>query len=135
VFEFPKLWGGRGTKRPAGAGMGLALLDCPSGARFGAGVAVVRAGELPTLFGLAEPAAGVILLTVGREATPADGLAAGWPAFGPSMFSRVGEASGRLMLDRFRKELGETLTAFEATGRPRSRVFRETAVSAPGVWA
>jgi hypothetical protein len=115
--------------------MGLALLDCPSGTRLGVAVVVLRAGELPTLLGLAELAGGVILLTVGREATPADGLAAGWPALGPSMFSRVGETSGRLMLDKFRNELGETLTAFEATGRPRSRVFRETAVSAPGVWA
>jgi hypothetical protein len=43
--------------------MDLALLDCPSVVRFAAGVAVLRAG-------------GVILLTVGREAAAADGLAA-----------------------------------------------------------
>jgi hypothetical protein len=37
----PKLCGGRGTKRPAGAGMDLALVDGPSGARLDAGVAVL----------------------------------------------------------------------------------------------
>ena len=85
------------------------------------------------VLGLAELAGGVILLTVGRDATAADGLAAVKPALGPSMFSRVGETFGRLMLalDRFRKALGEVLAAFAATGNPRSRVFRETAVSPP----
>jgi len=82
--------------------------------------------------GLDELAGGVILLTVGREATAADGLAAGKPAFGPSMLARVGDTSGLLMLDRFRKLLGEILAAFGPTGKPRSRVFRGTAVSAPG---
>jgi hypothetical protein len=76
VLEFPRLRGGRGTKRPAGAGIDLALLDCPSGARLDVGVAVLRAGELPMVLGLAEVAGGVILLTVGREVTAADGLAA-----------------------------------------------------------
>jgi hypothetical protein len=87
------------------------------------------------VLGLAELAGGVILLTVGRDATAADGLAAGKPALGPSMFSRVGETFGRLMLalDRFRKALGEVLAAFAATGNPRSRVFRGTAVRPPVV--
>jgi hypothetical protein len=87
------------------------------------------------VLGLAELAGGVILLTVGRDATAADGLAAVKPALGPSMFSRVGETFGRLMLalDRFRKALGEVLAAFAATGNPRSRVFRGTAVRPPVV--
>jgi hypothetical protein len=83
--------------------------------------------------GLAELAGGVILLTVGREATAADGLTADWPAFDPSVFSRVGETSGLPMVDRFRNALGETCAAFEATGRPRSKVFLETAVRPPVV--
>src|SRR5271166_3892058 len=83
---------------------------------------------------LEEFAGGVIRLTVGREAVRADGCAAGWPAFGPSMLARVGDASGLpiLELDRFRNAPGEILAAFWATGRPRSKVFRETAVNAPG---
>jgi hypothetical protein len=130
--DLTPLCGGRGTKRPAGAGIDLALVDGPSGARLGAGVAVLWAGA-GIVLGLAELAGGVILLTVGRDATAADGLAAGKPAFGPSMLSRVGETFGRLMLalDKFRKALGEVRAAFAATGNPRSRVFRETAVSPP----
>ena len=85
------------------------------------------------VLGLAELAGGVILLTVGREVTPDDGLAAGWPALDPSVFSRVGETSGRLMLDRFRNALGETCAEFEATGKPRSRVFLEAALRPPVV--
>ena len=70
------LCGGRGTYRPAGAGKERALLDCPSGARLGVGVAV-RAGDVfCKALGLAELAGGVILLTVGREVTAPDGLAA-----------------------------------------------------------
>ena len=86
------------------------------------------------MLGLAELAGGVILLTVGRDATAADGLAAGKPAFGPSMLARVGFTFGLpiLALDRFRKAPEEMLARFRATGSPRSRVFRETAVSAPG---
>jgi hypothetical protein len=130
--DLTPLCGGRGTKRPAGAGIDLALVDGPSGARLGAGVAVLWAGA-GIVLGLAELAGGLILLTVGRDATAADGLAAGKPAFGPSMLSRVGETFGRLMLalDKFRKALGEVRAAFAATGNPRSRVFRETAVSPP----
>lgn len=87
--------------------------------------------------GLEEFAGGVIRLTVGREAAAACGCAAAKPAFGPSMLSRVGDAFGRpmLALDRLRNALGEILAAFAATGSPCSRVFRETAVSAPGVRA
>jgi hypothetical protein len=76
--------GGRGTERPAGCGRDLALVGCPSGARLAAGVAVLRAAGVPVLceeaavaVGLEEFAGGVILLTVGREAAAADGLAAG----------------------------------------------------------
>jgi hypothetical protein len=39
--DLTPLCGGRGTKRPAGAGIDLALVDGPSGARLGAGVAVL----------------------------------------------------------------------------------------------
>jgi hypothetical protein len=81
-----------------------------------------------------EFAGGVMWLTVGRDATVAEGCAAGRPAFGPSMLARVGATFGLpiLALDRFRKALDGTLARFVATGSPRSRVFRETAVSAPG---
>jgi hypothetical protein len=51
------------------------------------------------------------------------------------MLSRVGGTSGLLILalDRFRNAPGEILAAFWATGSPRWRVFRDTAVNAPGV--
>lgn len=77
---------------------------------------------------------GVILLTVGREVIPEAGCAAAMPAFDPSTLARVGEIFGlsRLALDRFRKELLGMLTLLPATGSPRSSVFRETAVIAPG---
>lgn len=77
---------------------------------------------------------GVILLTVGREVIPEAGCAAAMPAFDPSMLARVGEIFGRsrLALDRFRKALLGTLTRLPATDSPRSSVFRETAVIAPG---
>jgi len=53
------------------------------------------------------------------------------------MLARVGDASGlpMLELDRLCKALGETEALFWATGSPRSMVFRETAVNAPGVVA
>jgi hypothetical protein len=124
-LELLKLCGGRGTKRPAGCGIDLALLD-DGAATLWAGAPVFCAAV-----GLEELAGGVIRLIVGREATAADGLAAGSPAFGPSMLARVGETSGLLILERFRRLLGEILAAFGPTGKPRSRVFRETAVSAP----
>ena len=75
---------------------------------------------------------GRLKLTVGREAADRDGRAAGAPAFGPSILSRVGDTSGLPIVEMFRKAPGEILAAFWATGNPRSRVFRETAVSAPG---
>lgn len=80
---------------------------------------------------------GVILLTVGREVVPSEGCAAAMPAFDPSMLARVGEIFGRsrLALDRFRKALLGMLALLPATGSPRSRVFRETAVNAPGLLA
>lgn len=134
VLELPRLCGGRGTKRPAGAGRSLPLFGCPSGARFAADVAAPRAVGVPAFCkadGLAEFAGGVILLTVGREAIAEDGLAAGRPAFGPSTLPRVGETSGLPMLERFRKALGETRAPFRATGSPRSRVLRDAAVRAP----
>ena len=74
----PPLCGGRGTERPAGCGIDLALFDAPSGARPADGGAVLCAA--PTFceaVGLEALAGGVILLTVGREVTPPDGLAAG----------------------------------------------------------
>jgi hypothetical protein len=77
---------------------------------------------------------GVILLAVGREVIPEAGRAAAMPAFDPSMLARVGEIFGlsRLALDRFRKALPGMLTRLPATDSPRSSVFRETAVIAPG---
>jgi hypothetical protein len=117
----PRLCGGRGIKRPAGAGSDLALLDCPSGARLCVGLVVPREAGVPVFckVGLAELAGGVIRVTVGRDATAEDGFAAGRPAFGPSTLSRVGETSGLLIVDKFRKLLGEILAAFVATGSPR----------------
>lgn len=77
---------------------------------------------------------GVIRLTVGREVTPEAGCAAARPAFDPSTLERVGEIFGRsrLALDRFRKALPGMLTLLPATDIPRSSVFRDTAVIAPG---
>jgi len=141
-LELPRLCGGRGTLRPAGCGMDLAPLSCSP--RFAGDVAVPRAIGVPLLRdeaaaddGLDEVLGGVIRLTVGRETVAAAGCAAGKPAFGPSMLARVGDTFGLpiLALDRFRKALGETLAAFADTESPRSRVLRETAVSAPGLLA
>jgi hypothetical protein len=77
---------------------------------------------------------GVILLTVDREVIPEVGCAAAIPAFDPRTLARVGEIFGRsrLALDRFRKALPGMLTRLPATDSPRSSVFRETAVIAPG---
>jgi hypothetical protein len=99
------------------------------------------AGDLATLRGeavdRAEFVGGVMRLTVGREVVAAEGCAAGKPALGPSMAERVGDALGLaiLALERFRKALDGMLARFEATGSPRSSVFRETAVNAPGLLA
>jgi hypothetical protein len=125
------LCGGLGTERPAGCGIDLALLDCPSGPRFIDGAAVLRAAPMfCDAAGLEAPAGGVIRLTVGREVTPDDGLDAGKPAFDPSTLLRVGDASGLpiLALDKPRTALGVIFAVFPRTGRPRSRVLRETAV-------
>jgi hypothetical protein len=139
AFELPRLCGGRGTDRPAGAGRDATLFGCT--ARLEADGAALRAGGFPMLCeaatagdGLDEMLCGFIRLTVGREAIAADGCAAGNPAFGPRTLARVGATFGLpiLALDRFRKAPGEILAAFDATGSPRTRVFRETAVSAPG---
>jgi hypothetical protein len=138
-LELPRLCCGRGTLRPAGCGSDRALAGCPP--RLAGDVAVLRAIGVAVLCeaatagdGLAEPLGGVIRLTVGRETVAAEGCAAGKPAFGPSMLARVGDTFGLpiLALDRFRKAPGEMLALFRATGSPCSRVFRETAVSAPG---
>ena len=141
------LWGGRGTLRFAAicgalrfmvVGLLTLRLDI---AGFADGRPWEFAGDVATLRGEAvereEFAGGLIRLTVGREVVAADGCAAGRPAFGPSMAARVGDALGLAMLalEIFRRALGEMLARFEATGRPRSRVFRETAVSAPGLAA
>lgn len=137
-LELPRLCGGRGTLRPAGCGIDLAPLGCSP--RFAGNVAVPRAIGVPPLRaedGLDEVLGGVIRLTVGRETVAADGCAAGKPAFGPNMLARVGDTFGLpiLALDRFRKAPEGILARFAATGSPRSRVFRETAVSAPGLLA
>jgi hypothetical protein len=137
--ELPRLCGGRGTDRPAGAGRDLVLVG--GTARPAVGVAMLRAAVLCEAAtagdGWDEAPSRVIRLTVGREAIAADGCAAGKPAFGPSMLARVGATFGLpiLALDRFRKVPGEILAAFDATGSPRTSVFRETAVSAPGLLA
>jgi hypothetical protein len=74
----PPLCGGRGTERPAGCGMDLAPPNCPSDPRLADGAAVFRAFPIVCeADGLDAPAGGVIRLMVGREATPAGGLAAG----------------------------------------------------------
>jgi hypothetical protein len=78
VESDPPLCGGRGTDRPAGCGVDLALPNDPSGERLADGAAVFR--PLPKFCeaaGLDAPAGGDILLTVGRDVTPAGGLAAG----------------------------------------------------------
>lgn len=127
----------------------------PSKPRFAVGVeprfvigelAVRLAGEAEGLceaaiagdgFDKPELLGGVIRLTVGREVIPEAGCAAARPAFDPSVLARVGEIFGRsrLALDRFRKALFGMLARLPATGSPRSRVFRETAVNAPGLLA
>jgi hypothetical protein len=139
-FELPRLCGGRGTDRPAGAGRDLALVG--GIARLDVSGAALRAAGLPVLCEAATAgdgldAVGLIRLTVGRDAMAADGCAAGKPAFGPSTLARVGATFGLpiLAVDRFRKAPGEILAAFDATGSPRTSVFRETAVSAPGLLA
>jgi len=138
ALELPRLCAGRGTLRPAGCGIDLAPLGCSP--RFAGDVAVPRAIGVPLLraeVGLDEVLGGVIRLTVGRETVAADGCAAGKPAFGPNMLARVGDTFGlpMLALDRLCKALDGMLARFPATGSPRSRVFRETAVSAPGLLA
>jgi hypothetical protein len=77
---------------------------------------------------------GVIRLTVDREVIPEAGCAAAMPAFDPSTLARVGEIFGlsRPALDRFRKALPGMFTRLPATDSPRSSVFRDTAVIAPG---
>jgi hypothetical protein len=132
------LFCGRGTLRPAPDED--TAVDCrPSGARLAADGVLLRAGVEAAMFddGLAELAGGVIRLTVGREAVAAEGCAAGKPAFEPRMLLRVGDTFGRpmLALDRLCKALDGMFALFPATDSPRSRVFRETAVSAPGLVA
>ena len=142
-YGLAPLCGGRGTLRLVAICGVLRFIVGLLALRFGiAEFADGRpwefAGEVATLrgeaVGRAEFAGGVIRLTVGREVTAADGCAAGNPAFGPSMAERVGDALGLAMLalERFRSALDGMLARFEATGNPRSSVFRETAVSAPG---
>lgn len=110
--------------------MDLALF---SGMRAVDSAAVLRAVAVPMFraaVDLEKLAGGVILLTVGREATPAGGLAAGRLAFAPSTLARVGEMPGLLILalERLRTALGVILAMFPRTGRPRSSVLPETAV-------
>jgi hypothetical protein len=138
-LELARLCCGRGTLRPAGCGKDRALAGCPP--RLAVDVTGLWPVGVASLYeaatagdGLDELLGGVIRLTVGRETVAAEGCAAGKPAFGPSMLARVGFTFGLpiLALDRFRKAPEEMLALFPATGSPRSRVFRETAVSAPG---
>src|SRR5580658_365470 len=123
----PPPCGGRGTERPAGCGVNLAPLDCPSGPRLADGTEVFRAPKFCEAVGLDAPAGGVILLAVGRDVTPAGGLAAGEPALDPSMLLRVGDTSGLLILalDKPRTALGVIFAVFPRTESPCSSVFRE----------
>jgi len=135
------LCGGRGTLRPAEADEDAS--GRPSDPRFAIGEPALRPAA-PSLLceaaiagdGLDKPEflGGVIRLTVGREVIPEAGCAAAIPAFDPSTLARVGEIFGlsRLALDRFRRALLGMLTLLPATDNPRSSVFRETAVIAPG---
>jgi hypothetical protein len=117
--ELTPLCGGRGMERPPGTGEDSAVVRRPPEAPPAAGVAAsctagaaILCEALGVAGGLEAFAGGVIRLTVGREATVADGCALDILAFDPSMLARVGDTSGRLMLDRFRKEPGEILAAF-----------------------
>jgi hypothetical protein len=115
----------------------------PSEPRFAVGEPALRPAA-PSLLceaaiagdGLDKPEflGGVIRLAVAREVIPEAGCAAAMPAFDPRTLARVGEIFGRsrLALDRFRKALPGMFTRLPATDSPRSRVFRETAVIAPG---
>lgn len=135
------LCGGRGTLRAAEGDEDA--IGRPSEPRFAIGEPALRP-VAPALLceaaiagdGLDRPEflGGVIRLTVGREVIPEAGCAAAMPAFDPSTLARVGEIFGlsRLALDRFRKALLGTLTLLPARDSPRSSVFRETAVIAPG---
>lgn len=137
ALELPSVAGGRGTKRPAGCGNERAVVN-PSEGRPADGFSVLPAVPICVLWagtialGLAEFAGGVILLTVGRTAVPADGCAADNPALGPSTLARVGDRSGLLMLAMLCKAEGEILAAFAATGNECCSVLLETAVKAPG---
>lgn len=68
-------------------------------------------------------------LTVGREAAVLVGLAAGKPAFGPSMLSCVGLTSGPLALGRLCKALSGTLAMFWLTGSECRSVLFDAAVN------
>jgi hypothetical protein len=136
-LELPTLCCGRGTKRPPGP---ADVVVCRgAGVRVAPGVTVLRTSSLCKAAsagdGFDEILGGVMRLTVGLEATDEDGCAAAAPLVGPSILARVGETSGLPMRGAVRKALGETLTAFAATGSPRSKVFRDTAVNAPGLLA
>lgn len=104
-----RLCGGRGTLRPAGAGVRVALASLAE-APVLCGVSGPRAVELPALRAAAfsppretaeraDAAGGVMRLTVGRENAAEDGRAAVSPLRPPSMACRVGLASTRPRAD------------------------------------
>lgn len=137
-LELPRLCGGRGTERPAGAGDDIAV---PRGVVAAAGLWPVGVAVLcvEAIDGDGfDELGGVIRLTVGREAIAEDGCAAGRPAFGPSMLARVGDTLGLpiLALDRSCNAVGDILAVLlPVTGRPRWSVFPEATVNAPGLLA
>jgi len=88
-----------------------------------------RAAEVAALLARAGLAGGVMRLTVGREAAAFVGLAAGRPAFAPSMLSCVGLTSGPLALGRSCNALSGTFPMFCATGNECCSVLFDAAVS------
>ena len=67
-------------------------------------------------------------LTVGREAAALVGLAAGEPAFAPSMLSCVGLTSGPLALGRLCKALSGIFAMLFCTGSECCSVLFDAAV-------
>ena len=155
-IEVPPAFGGRGTLRPddiefldIGLLAPLALFE--GTLRFEAmplfgrprvvpGRATPRPPDVLAWFSPAredEPnefvldaAGGVIRLTTGREAMR-PGVAAGRPAFRPSLLCIVGLAFTRFNAGAFRTALAGTCTAFWRTDNPPCSVPRETAVNPP----
>ena len=88
-----------------------------------------RAAEVSGLAVRAGAAGGVMRLAVGREAAALAGLAAGEPAFAPSMLSCVGLTSGPLALGRLCKALSGTFARLFCTGSECCSVLLDAAVN------